>query len=490
MKFLKIAVLGALYCAGLLDATDPITPEKAANDIRVQELENVLWNLQKIARDNGGNRAHGLPGFKASRDFVLERVVKRFGARLDTYTQEFNHTYNEVRRIELKGPEGNKVDVYTLQYVSSTPLPGGVTAPLLNTPVDDARGSMCFPDQWDGIDASGKVVLLKRGECAIADKLKLAKQHGALAAVLYHNLPGTPTSATLGAGNVGLLVPVALVHRDVGEGWKTRLSAGEDLKVTLTIDAIFEQRPGWNVISETKQGDPNNVVMLGAHLDSVQAGPGINDDGSGTAALLEIVTSFQKYTGFKNKIRFAWWGAEELGLVGSLYYTSRLSEAEKDKIKFYFNYDMIASPEPKFVVYADNDSHEYGAVPIYEYLKGAGAAPEYAKFGSSSDYVGFLRAGIPSSGIFTGAGAPYDQCYHQLCDNLRNINWNAYEKNAKAAAYVAAQFALNLDGVPKRNTTSSNPQSARGIQNTFRDWTTGIQVAETHASCGGELRSV
>ncbi|KAJ4148621.1 hypothetical protein LMH87_003082 [Akanthomyces muscarius] len=432
MKFLRAAALSTFCFAGLLQATDPITPERAVNDIKVRELENVLWNLQKIGRDNGGNRAHGLPGFKASRDFVLERVVKRFGARLDTRLRS----------------------------------------------------------AWDGIDATGKIVLLKRGTCAIADKLKLAKQHGALAAVLYHNLPGTPTSATLSASNVGLLVPVGLVARDVGEGWSTRLAAGEDLEVTLTIDAIFEQRPGWNIISETKLGDPNSVVMLGAHLDSVQAGPGVNDDGSGTAALLEIATSFQKYTGFKNKIRFAWWGAEELGLIGSLYYTAHLSDAEKDKIKFYFNYDMIASPKPKFLVYADNDAHEYGAIPLYEYLKASGAKPEYAKFGSSSDYVGFLNAGIPSSGIFTGAGAPYDECYHQLCDNLNNINWDAYEKNAKAAAHVAASFALNIDGVPARNTTSSNPRSNRGVQSSFRDWATGIEVAETHASCGGELTSV
>ncbi|KAF1734853.1 putative lipoprotein aminopeptidase LpqL [Beauveria bassiana] len=490
MKFLTAAALGIFGLAGLSGATVSITPERAVNDIKVGELQNVLWHLQKIGRDNGGNRAHGLPGFKASRDFVLERVSKRFGKRLDTYVQEFNHTFSQVRKIELKGPDDEPVDVYALQYVSATPLPGGATGSLLDTPVDDERGSMCFPEQWNGVNATGKIVLLKRGTCAIADKLKLARQHGALAAVLYHNAPGTPTSATLGASNLGLLVPVGLVSRDVGEAWRTRLAAGEDLRVTLIIDAVTEPRPGWNIISETKQGDPDNVVMLGAHLDSVQPGPGINDDGSGTAALLEIATSFQKYTGFKNKIRFAWWGAEELGLIGSLYYTAHLSDAEKDKIKFYFNYDMIASPEPKFVVYADNDAHEYGAVPLYDYLKEAGATPEYAKFGSSSDYVGFLKAGIPSSGIFTGAGAPFDKCYHLLCDNLDNINWDAYEKNAKAAAHVAAEFALNLEGVPARNKTSSNPRSTRGVQASFREWAAGIQVAETHASCGGELTSV
>lgn len=271
----------------------------------------MLWNFQKIARDNGGNRAYGYPGFNASMDFVLERAVKRFGKHMDTYVQEFNHVFQETRSIDLTGPDGKDVDVYTLQYNTATPLPGGITASLIDTPVDDTRGSMCFEDQWEGIDATGKIVLLKRGNCAIADKVKLAKKHGALAVVMYHNDAGVPGSATLSASNIGLLVPIGVIHRDVGQGWSERLAAGEDLKVTLIIDSVAEQRPSWNIISETKQGDPNNVVMVGAHLDSVPAGPGINDDGSGSAALIEMMGSVKKYTGIKNKIRFAWWGAEE-----------------------------------------------------------------------------------------------------------------------------------------------------------------------------------
>ena len=230
---------------------------------------------------------------------------------MDTYVQEFNHVFQETRSIDLTGPDGNDVDVYTLQYNTATPLPDGITGLLIDTPVDDERGSMCFEDQWTGIDATDRVALIKRGNCAIADKLKLAKKHGAVAVVLYHNADGVPNSATLSASNIGLLVPVGVVRRDVGQDWSQRLAAGEDLEVTLTIDSVAEQRPSWNIISETKEGDPNNVVMLGAHLDSVQAGPGVNDDGSGTAALLELMGSVKKYTGIKNKIRFAWWGAEE-----------------------------------------------------------------------------------------------------------------------------------------------------------------------------------
>lgn len=184
---------------------------------------------------------------------------------------------------------------------------------------------------------------------------------------------------TLGAENIGQLVPVGIIPLEVGESWKASLKAGKDVTVTLLVDAVSETRETWNIIAETKEGDPDKVIMLGAHLDSVQQGPGINDDGTGTAALLEIMTSVQKYAGFPHKIRFAWWGAEESGLVGSLYYTSHLSEAEADKIKYYFNYDMIGSPQPEFDI-ASNNNSGIGPQLLEEYLvtKGKNVSHGYA----------------------------------------------------------------------------------------------------------------
>lgn len=309
-------------------------------------------------------------------DFVLERAQKRFAKEMDTWVQPFTHTFEQTRDIWVRGPAGEDVYVITLLYNHPTPVPGGITAPLIDTPVDDERGSGCFEDQWTGIDATGKIALVKRGICAISDKLKLAKAHGAVAAILYNQTPGTDYgSATLSASNIGLLVPSGIIPLEVGTAWKARLAA-ETLTVTLLVDSIFEERESWNVISETKEGSPDSVVMLGAHLDSVQAGPGINDDGSGSTALLEIMGSLKKYKGFPNKVRFAWWGAEENGLVGSLYYTSKLSEAEADKIKYYFNYDMIGSPAPFYHVYKANDSG-IGAETLLDYVNKQGKPAEY-----------------------------------------------------------------------------------------------------------------
>lgn len=334
-------------------------------------------DLNDIGDANGGNRAFGLPGFKASVDYVLERIggistLTNETSALKTWVQPFNHTFEQTREISVTGPDGEDVYVLTLLYNAATPVPEGVTGPLVAIPVDDERGSGCFADQWEGIDATSKIALVKRGACAIADKLKLAKTAGAVGALVYQPQPGTDfSSATLGAENIGLLAPGGLIPLEVAQAWEERLAAGEEVTATLLVDSIFETRETWNVFSETTEGDPNSVVVLGAHLDSVQAGPGVNDDGSGTAGLLTIINSVRKYTGLKNKIRFAWWGAEESGLVGSLFYTRGLPVEEVNKIKYYFNYDMIGSPFPVFAVY-QNEISGSPAEGLVEYLTAQG----------------------------------------------------------------------------------------------------------------------
>lgn len=114
----------------------------------------------------------------------------------------------------------------------------------------------------------------------------------------------------------------------------------------------------------------------------------------------------------------------------------------------------------------------------------------FSKFGSSSDYVAFLKLGIPSSGLFTGAGTPAenipDPCYHQACDTIENIHWDAITVNAKAAARAAAHFALSLDGVPPRQKTSVNPRSRKEVARAMKNWTATTRVAEKSHGCGGK----
>ncbi|RYP49734.1 hypothetical protein DL768_004603 [Monosporascus sp. mg162] len=473
-------------------ATDLLTPERIEADITTEELQRNLWNFNYIADRNGGNRAFGLPGYKASVDYVLERLQRPDFHKFTSWVQPFNHTFNQVRSISVTGPNGEDVEVVALIYNPGTPLPDGITAPLIDTPVDDERGSGCFEDQWEGIDATGRIALVKRGVCAIADKLRLARAHGALAVILYNNVEGRPIQATLGAESIGQVVPVGTIRQEVGEAWKERLAAGEEVVVNLTVDAVFEERETWNVFAETKEGDPDNVVVLGAHLDSVQAGPGVNDDGSGSSALLEIATAFRRYDGLRNRVRFAWWGAEESGLVGSLYYTSNLSAAEADRIRFYFNYDMIGSPYPVFAVYeGDNPGDSFGAARLHDYLTSRGYPAYYGAFGTSSDYVGFLERGSPSAGLFTGAGAPADPCYHLACDTTDNIDADALTANARAAGTVAAQLALDsLEGLPPRANATVNLRHRSRIGRQFDRWRRAAELASVEKSCSAHGEKV
>jgi Zn-dependent M28 family amino/carboxypeptidase len=345
-------------------------------------------------------------------------------------------------------------------------------------------GSACFADQWTGVEATGKLALIKRGVCDIADKIKLAKANGALGVILYHNTATTPTSSTLRAANIGLLVPVGLIRNEVGEAWRARLVAGEQLTVKLLVDSIFEERESWNVFSETIEGDPDNIIILGAHLDSVQAGAGINDDGSGVTAQIEILKALRGFRGVKNKIRFAWWGAEESGLVGSLYFTANLSDEEADKIRFYYNYDMIGSPVPVYGIYVgENPGDKVGAQLLLDYLVGKGKPAYFGSFGTGSDYVGFLNLGIPSSGVQTGGGVPADPCYHLPCDTYGNVNMDPLTANTRAAAVAAAALALSVEGLPGRSKVSANPRSKSRVRAQFDMWQTTAWEAADGYKC-------
>lgn len=470
----------ALLFASTCAANNPLTAAKLVGDIKVEQMERTLSHLERIAHQNGGNRAFGTPGYRASVDFVLERAIQRFGRKFDTWVQPFNHTFDQTLDISVTGPGGEDVFVVSPLYNPATPVPAGYTASLFATPVDDVNGSMCSEEAWTGLDATGKIALIKRGTCAGSLKLQLAKAHGAIAVIIYNQNPGTDYSTlTLGAENIGTMVPTGIIPLEVGQAWLARLTAGEDLKVRLLVDAITEERETWNVISETKQGDPNSVVMLGAHLDSVIEGAGINDDGSGSAGLLEILEAVEKYDGNVNKIRFGWWAAEEAGLVGSYYYTTTLTPEEADKIKIYYNYDMIASMNPQYEI-SSTENAGAGKTVLEEFLVAAGKEVVFGEFDGRSDYAGFVDLGIPTVALGTGAEGGFDPCYHQLCDDLTNINWGALEINTKAAAHAIGTVANSLAGVPARLQTSPNLRGREKMAGNFRRW----QKLADHASHG------
>ncbi|GAA3840578.1 M28 family metallopeptidase [Saccharothrix violaceirubra] len=211
---------------------------------------------------------------------------------------------------------------------------------------------------------------------------------------------------------------------------------------------------GYNLIADWPGGDENNTVMVGGHLDSVNAGPGINDNGTGSASILEVALAV-KATGFKptKHLRFGWWGAEELGLIGSTYYVNSLPAAEKSKIKTYLNFDMTGSPNPAYFVYSASGQPSGSArlqQVLQAYYTSINVATELTTVGGRSDHAAFARAGIPVGGTFSGAegtktsaqaqkwggtaGRAYDPCYHRSCDTTSNLNATALDRNADAIA--------------------------------------------------------
>ncbi|KOX33317.1 peptidase M28 [Saccharothrix sp. NRRL B-16348] len=213
---------------------------------------------------------------------------------------------------------------------------------------------------------------------------------------------------------------------------------------------------GYNLIADWPGGDLNNVVMLGGHLDSVSAGPGINDNGTGSAGLLEVALAVRS-SGFQptKHLRFAWWGAEELGLIGSTYYVNSLSTTDRSRIDAYLNFDMIGSPNPGYFVYSASGQPS-GSLQLQQTLQGyfgsIGVPTELTSVGGRSDHAAFARAGIPVGGTFTGAegiktsaqaqkwggsaGVAFDRCYHRSCDTSSNVNATALDRNTDAIAHT------------------------------------------------------
>ncbi|WP_344955751.1 M28 family metallopeptidase [Actinomadura miaoliensis] len=221
---------------------------------------------------------------------------------------------------------------------------------------------------------------------------------------------------------------------------------------------------GYNLIADWPGGNADEVLMAGAHLDSVTAGPGINDNGSGSAAVLEAALTVAR-SGYQpsRHLRFGWWGAEERGLVGSRYYVNSLTSAERSRIKGYLNYDMVGSPNAGYFVYDGDNSDGVGSGPgpagsaeiervIQGYFTGIGVTTRGTDFDGRSDYGPFIQVGIPAGGTFTGAegiktsaqaqlwggqaGVAFDRCYHRSCDTTSNINDTALDRNADSIAHA------------------------------------------------------
>ncbi|MEW1748893.1 M28 family peptidase [Streptomyces angustmyceticus] len=252
---------------------------------------------------------------------------------------------------------------------------------------------------------------------------------------------------------------------------------------------------GPNLIAEWPQGDAGNVYMFGSHLDSVGAGPGINDNGSGSAALLETaLTLAQQHPTMAARVRFGWWTDEEQGLNGSDFYVNSLSSAERSKIKAYYNFDMIASLNGGYFI---NHLTSAAAQPMKAYWDSLGLQPEENTEGAGrSDDYSFEQAGIPTSGYAMGASArktsaqaakwggtanrAYDSCYHQSCDTTSNINATGLNRSVDGIAATLWKVAV-ADTAPA-NDFSLTAGPAAGSVDPGASATSTLSTATTSGS--------
>ena len=472
-------VAAALGCSRPADTAQPTAEGKAARQFAAGLQHTVtadammahLAKLQEIANAHGGTRAVGTPGYDASIDYVAN-ILRQKG--FDVQLPEF-----QTRVFTAKDPVltvgGNAVTSRVLQFSAGTP-PNGVTGPLVAAPADETPG--CVPADYNGLSVKGAVVLVNRGSCHFSEKESIAAKLGAVALIIADNVVEEKMGGTLGQ-DTAVTIPVVSVSKD--DGARLRAAPGP---ATLRLDASTRTLTARNVVAQTKTGSAQNVVMAGGHLDSVPEGPGINDNGSGVAAVLETAVQLGSAPPINNAVRFGFWGAEELGIVGSKKYVESLSVDQLKDIALYLNFDMLGSPNPGYFTYDGDQSTQVGPgespprVPegspgiertFIDYLKSAGKTAEDTGFDGRSDYDGFTLAGIPAGGLFSGAeeemspqqatlwggkaNTPFDPNYHKPTDTLDHVDRTAMGINGGGVAWAVGIYAQDLggrNGIPAR----------------------------------------
>ena len=520
-----VAVTAAITLATTTaNAAVPTDTSALREAVTADAIMDHLNELQKIADANGDTRASGTAGYDESIDYI-EDLLMAAGYEVSRQDFLFN-SFRELSEPVFEQVEPNAVtyvpgeDFYTAEYSGS----GDVTEPLqavdlLLPPGPTASSSTSGCEEADFADfVEGNIALIQRGTCDFSVKAHNAYLAGAAGVIIFNEGQEGRTetlAATLGDA-FSDPIPVIGTSFEIGNELAALLEQDEVI-IHLVTDTLIELDVSTsNLIAETPTGRDDRVVMAGAHLDSVPDGPGIEDNGTGSATLLEIALQMAE-TGIepRNTVRFAWWGAEEAGLVGSQYYVDSLSKRQAKNIELYLNFDMIGSPNYARFIY-DGSGDAFGIkgptgsgnieAVFEEYFDSQNLASEPTAFDGRSDYDAFITAGIPAGGLFTGAedvktedqvplygglatfdGEPvsYDPCYHQACDSMdpiadgadadlyealneaydgaleydgtiTNVNTLALEEMADAAAHAILTYAMSTSSVSGTAKASPN----------------------------------
>ncbi|MBJ7518198.1 MAG: M20/M25/M40 family metallo-hydrolase [Solirubrobacteraceae bacterium] len=445
-------------------------PDRLTRAVTLPGITEHLQALQAIATANDGTRASGTPGYTASADYVAEKL-EAAGLRVTRQSFDFPF-YRETgpSAFERTAPTPTTyaldTDYLVMEYSGSGEAIGAVVAVDLSLADPSTVTSGCEASDFADFPA-GAIALLQRGTCPFGDKAANAEAAGASGAIIMNQGNGGPDRTDLFGGTLGAPVgiPVVSVSFALGgelaqDGTAARISTQTESQIRSTENVIGDLAPR----NARKAG---KTVVVGAHLDSVIDGPGINDNGTGTSAILEIAEQLARGQKPVNPVRFGFWGAEEAGLLGSTHYVGSLTEAELGQIGLNLNFDMLGSPNWARLVYDGDGSDTGTAGPSFSgeieqtflsYFEGRGLATQPTAFDGRSDYGPFIDVGIPAGGLFSGAeaiktaeqvdlfggvlGEALDRCYHLACDTLSNIGETGLDQLSDGAAYATAVYAF------------------------------------------------
>ncbi|MCG7489785.1 M20/M25/M40 family metallo-hydrolase [Vibrio sp. Of14-4] len=477
----KRSILATVISTTMLTGCFWDDPRRGANyvsdSVDKEQLIGHLVTLEGLAsKTTDGKsitRAAGTMGYQNSTEFIVATMKERgfivtlqeFDFRAWEELAGTKATADGKNLISKKtAPDGVEPDFALMSYSGKTDgeLNGElafVTPDFRFDEPDYDSTDGCEASDFEGKDLNGKIAVIQRGGCAFDTKAFNAQNAGAKALIVFNqgNDEGRKSvvSGTLGS-TTQVVIPTIGARFELGYDWYVK-SQSEPVLASLTVNTQDEDVVTQNILAETPIGNPEQVVMLGAHLDSVPEGPGINDNGSGSAGLLEYaVTLSELEVPVKNKVRFAWWAAEEAGLVGSEYYTENLFAPIYDKaqqqildelglkdpseltpeqvdlvearytqinrVKMYLNFDMIGSPNYIYGVmdgdlsdtkdspdnaYKGDFKPPYGTSDIESIFNEFFTEKEESTIPQAlskrSDYAGFADWGIAFGGLFTGA---------------------------------------------------------------------------------------
>ena len=333
-----LAAVTALVAAPMASAIDKVDSKKLRKAVTVEGVQEHLRALQTIANAHDGNRAATTSGYDASVDYVAERL-RRAGYKVSF--DEFDFPIWELNgpsTLAEVSPTARTFIEDTDYIVSQFSGAGDITAQVVPTtdiqvPPPGGAGtgtSGCEPGDFPAA-TMGNIALMQRGTCAFVDKYANAKAAGAAAALIMNDGFEGRVDPLFITSPVDIGIPTAMISSTIGESIYAEAQTGP-VTARIAVDATTTENQELNVIADSRKGKKGRTIVSGAHLDSVPEGPGINDNGSGTAAQLETAEQAARLKKPRNRMRFAFWGAEEAGLVGSTaYVASRLRAAASDR---------------------------------------------------------------------------------------------------------------------------------------------------------------